>query len=208
MATKSQNAPAPGATRWVLIAVAGLVAAILGLSLSMLAFGPGPDRAQKLGGPFTLIDQNGREVTEAILKNRISLVYFGFTYCPDFCPTELYNMVAARAELRKLGVDPQLVFISIDPDRDRPKTMGDYVEVFGDDIIGLTGSPQQVAAAAKQYQAIYQKVPLGEDEATEPGDYTMSHSTQLYAVGRDAKVFHRFPAATPPDVIAQRVLKP
>ncbi|WP_298125362.1 SCO family protein [Brevundimonas sp.] len=136
----------------------------------------------RVGGPFTLTDQNGRPVTEAMLEGRWSLVFFGFTFCPDYCPTTLAMLEATRRELGDQGKDLQFVFITVDPGRDGPAEMKAYLdsEGFPPGVVGLTGTPEQIAAAAKAYAVVYEKV--GEGEA-----YTMNHSLAIWLMGPDGR---------------------
>jgi protein SCO1/2 len=135
-----------------------------------------------VGGPFQLVDQEGRTVDQTMLEGRWSLVFFGFTYCPDFCPTTLATLAATQAQLGADAEKMQIVFISIDPERDTPQALKDYLssDGFPRGVIGLTGTPDQVAAAAKVYRAYFQKV--GEGDA-----YTMNHSLTVYLMGPDGQ---------------------
>ncbi|RZJ17075.1 MAG: SCO family protein [Brevundimonas sp.] len=135
-----------------------------------------------VGGDFQLIDQDGRPVDQTLLDGKWSLVFFGFTYCPDFCPTTLATLKATQDRLGDRAKDLQIVFISIDPERDTPKMLKDYLssDGFPAGVIGLTGTPEQVAAAAKVYRAYFQKVGEGEG-------YTMNHSLTIYLMGPDGK---------------------
>jgi protein SCO1/2 len=135
-----------------------------------------------VGGPFQLVDQNGRTVDQTMLERRWSLVFFGFTYCPDFCPTTLATLAATQAQLGADAEKMQIVFISVDPERDTPQALKDYLssDGFPKGVIGLTGTPEQVAAAAKAYRAYFQKV--GEGDA-----YTMNHSLTVYLMGPDGQ---------------------
>ncbi|QQQ17424.1 SCO family protein [Brevundimonas vitis] len=135
-----------------------------------------------VGGPFQLVDQNGRTVDQTMLEGRWSLVFFGFTYCPDFCPTTLATLAATQAQLGADAEKMQIVFISVDPERDTPQALKDYLssDGFPKGVIGLTGTPEQVAAAAKAYRAYFQKV--GEGDA-----YTMNHSLTVYLMGPDGQ---------------------
>jgi len=153
-----------------------------------------------LGGAFSLTDQNGRAVTEADFAGRYLLVYFGFTYCPDVCPTELGVIASA---LDELGADAERVtpvFITIDPERDSVEAMADYVSRFHPRMVGLTGTPAQVAAAARAYRVFYAKV--SRPEMTE---YLMDHSSFIYLVGPDGRVRSLFRPQTAPEAIAQAV---
>ena len=134
----------------------------------------------QVGGPFQLVDQEGRPVDESLLEGKWSLVFFGFTYCPDFCPTTLAALEATKQRLGDKAKDLQIIFISVDPERDTPQALKDYLssDGFPEGVVGLTGTPEQVRAAADAYRAFYQKVGEGEG-------YTMNHSLTVYLMGPD-----------------------
>lgn len=135
-----------------------------------------------VGGPFTLTNQDGQVVDQSILKDKWTLVFFGFTYCPDYCPTTLGVLNAVQERMEDKAKDLQIVFVSIDPERDTPKLLKDYLssDGFPDGVIGLTGTPEQTARVAKAYRAFYQKVGEGEG-------YTMNHSLTVYLMGPDGQ---------------------
>ena len=135
-----------------------------------------------VGGDFQLTDQDGRPVDQTMLQGKWSLVFFGFTYCPEFCPTTLAELAAVRQRLGDRAEDLQIVFISVDPERDTQRQLKDYLssDGFPPGAIGLTGSPEQVAQAAKAYRAYYEKVGEGEG-------YTMNHSLTVYLMGPDGR---------------------
>ncbi|QYF86610.1 SCO family protein [Brevundimonas sp. PAMC22021] len=135
-----------------------------------------------VGGDFQLVNQDGQPVDQTILNGKWSLVFFGFTYCPEFCPTTLAEMAAVQQQLGEQARDLQMVFISIDPERDTPRALKDYLssDGFPQGTIGLTGTPEQVAQAARAYRAFYQKVGEGEG-------YTMNHALTVYVMGPDGK---------------------
>ena len=135
-----------------------------------------------IGGPFQLVDHEGRAVDESLLQGKWSLVFFGFTYCPDYCPTTLAALDATQARLGDRAKDLQIVFISVDPERDTPKALKDYLssDGFPEGVIGLTGTPEQVKAAADAFKAFYQKVGEGEG-------YTMNHTLTVYLMGPDGR---------------------
>ncbi len=141
-----------------------------------------------IGGPFTLVDQNGQSFSSDKLKGKPTLIYFGYTYCPDVCPTSLLLMETA---VEQLGPDAakkvNLVFITIDPERDTPELIKGYVSNFGPTIIGLTGTPDQVAAAARAYRVYYQKAP-----SKDGGPYLMDHSSILYLLDRNERFVTHF----------------
>jgi protein SCO1/2 len=127
------------------------------------------------GGPFNLVDQDGRPVDQTVLNGKWNVVFFGYTFCPDFCPTTLTTLGQAMQALGPKADDVRVVFISVDPDRDTPKELKTYLsaKVFPKNIIGLTGTPAQVAKVAKEYVVYYQK------DGTGP-NYTVDHSTAIY----------------------------
>ncbi len=135
-----------------------------------------------VGGPFQMVDQQGQAVDQTLLDGKWSLVFFGFTYCPDYCPTTLTALEATRRQLGSDADDLQIVFVSVDPERDTPQALGDYLssEGFPPGVIGLTGTPEQVAETARVYRAYYQKVGEGEG-------YTMNHSLTVYLMGPDGR---------------------
>jgi protein SCO1/2 len=153
-----------------------------------------------LGGPFTLVDQTGKTVTERDFAGRPLLVYFGFTYCPDVCPTELGTIAAALDAMGPAGERVTPVFISIDPERDTPAAMADYVTRFHPRMVGLTGSAEQVAQAARAYRVYYAKV-----QPRDSSSYLMDHSSFIYFVGPDGRVRSLFRPESTPDAIAATV---
>jgi protein SCO1/2 len=154
-----------------------------------------------IGGAFALTDQNGRSFTDADLKGKPSLIYFGYTFCPDACPTSLLLMETAAEKLGPGGPKKiNLVFITIDPGRDKPEQMKGYVTSFGPTIEGLTGTPEQIAAVAKAYRVYFQKVP-GKDGAP----YLMDHSSIIYLLDRHGRFVTHFTDQTTAETIAEAV---
>ena len=134
-----------------------------------------------IGGPFQLTDQAGQTVTDQNLKGRPTVIFFGFTHCPDICPTALLEISEV---LRKLGPDANRMsaaFITVDPERDTPSVMKDYLSSFEPQIRGLTGDPAAIAAAEKIYRVYAKKVPL------DGGEYTMDHSTVVYLMDKGGR---------------------
>jgi protein SCO1 len=127
-----------------------------------------------LGGPFTLVDTEGNAVTERVLAGRAHAIFFGFTTCPDVCPTTLAEMSVMLSELGPDAENLDVYFITVDPARDDPARLKSYLSAFGDRIAGLTGSEEQVAAVTSAYKVYHQKVP------TEGGDYTMDHTASVF----------------------------
>jgi len=138
-------------------------------------------RPSSVGGPFRLLDHNGRVVTDANFKGRPFLVFFGFTHCPDICPTALFEMSEV---LKRLGSDADktaALFISVDPERDTPEKLKDYVSSFHPRVFGLTGTPAEIEAVTRAYRAYAKKVPL------DGGGYTMDHSAIVYLMDKDGR---------------------
>jgi protein SCO1/2 len=153
-----------------------------------------------IGGPFRLVDQDGKPVDESLLKGKWSAVFFGYTFCPDVCPTNLQALAAAEAKLGPLAKNLQVVFVSIDPARDTPQQMKAYLSSkdFPPGTIGLTGTPAQVDRAAKVYRIYYQKVGSG-------SDYTMDHSDITYLMDPRGEFSAAIPYGETPDQIAAQV---
>lgn len=145
-----------------------------------------------VGGPFTLTDQNGKRVTEKDFLGKYMLVFFGYTYCPDVCPTELQVMMAALDAMGPEADKVQPVFVSIDPARDTPEVLKAYVSNFGPRLIGLTGTPDDVAAAAKAYRVYYAKA----GNSSSATDYLMDHSSIIYLMGPDGSFVKHVPYTT------------
>ena len=153
-----------------------------------------------LGGPFALVDETGKAVTEQDFAGRWMLVYFGFTYCPDVCPTELGTMAAAVDALGPAGEQVVPVFITIDPARDTPAALADYVARFHPRMRGLTGTPEQIAEVARRYRVYYAKA-----RRADLGDYLMDHSSFIYLVGPDGRVRSLFRPETSPEAMAATI---
>ncbi len=164
------------------MAASAVIAAGLGWSVTTWL---GDVKAQigsaAIGGPFNLVDDKGAPVTEAALRGRPSVIYFGYTFCPEVCPTTLSDL--ARW-MKALGPDADklnYVFVTVDPQRDTPKVMHEYVNAFDPRIRGFTGTPEQIAKVAQEYRVYYQRVP------TLDGGYVMDHASTLYLMGPDEK---------------------
>ncbi len=155
-----------------------------------------------IGGPFTLVDHNGKTVSDTDFKGRYMLLFFGYTFCPDVCPTALSSVSDA---LDILGDDADKIaplFITVDPERDTAEALKEYVGSFHPSITGLTGTPEQIASAAKGYRAYYSK------EADKEGDdkfYLVSHTAYLYLMGPDGAFLTAFRHETEPQVMADKI---
>src|SRR3990170_8534244 len=156
-----------------------------------------------VGGPFTLTDHTGRLVTEKDFAGRHMLILFGFTFCPDICPSGLQVMAAALDKLGKKAEKLTPIFITLDPERDTPRQLAQYVVSFHPRLIGLTGAPDEVDKAAKAYRVFYKKV---RDEKSTAA-YTIDHTALIYLMGPDGAYVAHFNHATSPDVLAERLAK-
>ncbi len=149
-----------------------------------------------IGGPFKLTDQNGQVVTDQDLKGHPFLVFFGFTHCPDVCPTTLFEVSEV---LRVLGPDAdrtRALFITVDPERDTPRVMKDYLSSFDPHLSGLTGDPAEIAAVAKAYRVYFKKVPQ------EDGGYTLDHTAIVYLMDKTGRFVSPFNLKRPTDAAA------
>jgi len=155
---------------------------------------------EPIGGAFTLIDQHGVRRTDADFRGKLMLVYFGFTYCPDICPTDLQAIGLAVDQLGAAGNQVQPLFVTLDPERDTPQLLADYVPMFHPRLIGLSGDASAIRAAARAYKVYYAKVPR-----TDGSDYTVDHSAFIYFLDREGRYLGYFPPGTPPDRIADAV---
>lgn len=185
----------------LLIAIIALVGA-LGVGLAYQLRGARPSEPPAVGGPFRLVDQNGREVDQRILDGKWSLVFFGFTHCPDVCPTTLFTLAETEDLLGPKAKDLQTVFISVDPERDTPEQVKAYLanDAFPRRTIGLTGSPAQVSEAAKAYRVYFQK-------AGEGPDYSVDHTTPTYLMNPRGRFVCVIPHGVTPEQAAERVSK-
>jgi protein SCO1/2 len=186
-----------------------LAASLIGLmvvgGLVWKASAPPPAPASQpvdIGGPFQLVDQDGRAVDEGVLKGKWSVVFFGFTYCPDVCPGTLQALNAAAEKLGPKARDFQIVFISVDPKRDTPAQMKAYLEGQGlrPGTLGLTGTAEQTAAAAKVYRAYFQIEGEGDD-------YTVNHSTMAYLMNPQGLFDRPLGYGMTPDQMADQIGK-
>jgi protein SCO1/2 len=170
--------------RLVTIIVVGFVVGAFGGLMALIAVNPAGSGGETagtalIGGPFTLVNQDGKTVTDKDFRGRFMLVFFGYTHCPDICPTELQVMAAA---MRKLGDKADRVvpvFITVDPERDTPSELKAYLKNFGDEFVGLTGTDAQIAKVAKEYKVAYSKRKEGQGG----NDYSVDHSSIIYLMG-------------------------
>lgn len=155
----------------------------------------------QMGGPFTLVNQDGRTVTPADFQGQLMVAYFGYSFCPDICPTELGNIAGAMDLLTPQEAERVTpTFFSVDPERDTPEHIKLYVSNFHPRMVGLTGSPEQVAEAARRFRVFYGKV-----ERPEMSEYLMDHSSFIYLIGEGGRVRTMLRPQSPPEAIAEAI---
>ncbi|MCB9960178.1 MAG: SCO family protein [Rhodospirillaceae bacterium] len=200
-------------TRLIRLAIAGAFAIMVaGVVTWYLNAGPGSATGSdgpvpqpsfaNVGGPFTLTDHTGAEVTDADYRGGYVLLYFGYTFCPDVCPTELWKIVQALGQMpEEVAAQVTPVLVTIDPQRDTPEALAQYVALFDPRMVGLTGTAEQIAAVADEYNVYYARV----DDAEDPSRYTMDHSVYTYLVGPDGTVRNVFTNGQTAEQIAEAV---
>lgn len=193
--------------RVLTIIVAGFLVGALGGAAALVLGGGAPQQAVTtsgkalVGGPFKLIGSAGETVTDADFRGRHMLVFFGFTHCPDICPAELQVISAALAELGPKAKNIVPIFITLDPERDTPEVMGEYVKNFGAEFVSLTGSPEAISEAAKAYRVAYSRFEQeGQDTSK---NYSIDHSALVYLMGPDGEYMTHFSYGTPAPKIAE-----
>ena len=198
----------PGMPRFAVLAA--MLAALLILAaggLFFYAWRTGPNGApasllaNAIGGPFHLIDQDGKPFTDADLKGKWRLVFFGYTHCPDVCPTTLNELSLALGKLGAKGAAIGIVFITVDPERDTPAVLKSYISSFDAPIVALTGTADGVREAARAYRVYYARHPRSD------GDYDMDHSAVIYLMDPQGHLATTFTPDSAGDVIASRLLK-
>ena len=197
----SKKAPRKQASRQLLYIVLGFALGLAGLTGLDYAVMPGRANlgSPEIGGSFSMIAQDGRMVTNADLAGRPYLVFFGYTHCPDFCPTALFDISAV---FKELGPDKKVaaLFVTVDPERDTPAILKAFLENFDSRIIGLTGDPRTTEAIAKAFRVYAKKVP-GE----KPGDYTVDHTGVVYLMDKRGKFVSAFNLQRPPQQAAHEL---
>ena len=180
--------------------VVGLVA--LGAA-AYTALAPAPRTAagSSIGGPFRLVSGDGGTVTDRDFRGAPFLVFFGFTHCPDICPTKLFELSEVFRDLGDKAPRVKALFVTVDPERDTPDAMKTYVASFGDRIVGLTGDRAEVDAMVKSYRAFAKKVPLAD------GDYTMEHTALVYLMDKEGRFVGSFDLSRGPAKAAQELLR-
>jgi protein SCO1/2 len=184
--------------RPLVIATAFAASLVVGLLVLFWAMGGVSKVAQPaaIGGPFQLTDQAGKAFTDKDLKGKPTLIFFGYTHCPDVCPTSLFEMSEVLRAMGKDADKVNAVFISVDPERDTPATMKDYLSSFDPHLEGLSGDPAETAKVITSYRVYAKKVP------TKDGDYTMDHTALIYLMDRDGRFVSPFNLKRTPEEAA------
>jgi protein SCO1/2 len=187
-------------SRVLLVLSAFLAGLVVFFTVILIVTGRNPapvvSAAANIGGPFRLIDQDGKPMTDQDLKGRPFLVFFGFTHCPDVCPTALFEVSEI---MRKLGPDAdrtRALFVTVDPERDTPEKLKDYLSSFDPHVIGVTGDAAAIAAVAKAYRVYSKKVPL------DGGGYTMDHTAIVYLMDKQGRFVAPFNLKRTPEAAA------
>ena len=196
-------------TRLIAFIVAGfLIGALAGAAVLLVTTPPGGQPVQSsgtalVGGPFSLVGTDGKPVTDRDFRGRYMLIFFGFTHCPDICPAELQVIAQALEQLGDKAKNVVPIFITLDPERDTPEAMGSYVKSFGPNFVGLTGSPEAIAAAAKAYRVSYAKVEDKESAA----DYGVDHSALVYLMDPKGRYVTHFSYGLSAEQMAEKLGK-
>ena len=164
-----------------------------------LTVGSAAEAEISYGGTFILVDQHGRPVTDENFRGKYMLIAFGYTHCPDICPTLLADMANAMTRLGPESGEITPIFVTLDPERDTPKVMADYVSSFSPRMVGLTGPEEYIASAAQKYHIKYEKHP------EKNGDYSIDHTAAIFLMGRDGKFLERFSSGVKTDEMVERI---
>ena len=171
--------------RILLLTAAFLAGLVLCFGVILIVTGrvsaPVAQQVAAIGGSFKLVDQDGRVVTDQDFKGRPYLVFFGFTHCPDICPTALFQVSEIMRALGRDADRTRALFITVDPERDTPRVIKDYLSSFDPHLTGLTGDPAEVAAVTKAYRVYFKKVPLDQ------GGYTVDHTAIVYLMDKEGR---------------------
>jgi cytochrome oxidase Cu insertion factor (SCO1/SenC/PrrC family) len=200
----------PTLVRRILLIAFAATAFLLAALIGRLVLGPGLFGGAEgglsgtplIGGPFALTDQNGRAVTDQTYRGKFMLIYFGYTFCPDFCPTSLQVMAEALEQLGPAAERVQPIFISVDPERDTVEQLASYIPSFGSRMVGLTGTIDQVTAAARAYRVYFKKA-----QSDTFADYGMDHSSIIYLMGPDGRYLTHFSHQATPEQVAAGIKK-
>ena len=175
--------------------------AFVAVILVVTGRGPGGPAASSVGGSFALVDHNGAGITDMAFRGKPFLVFFGFTHCPDVCPTTLFEVSEVMRSLGKDADRTAALFVSVDPERDTPAKMKDYLSSFDPHLIGATGDRAAIDAIVKAYRVYAKKVPTGND------DYTMDHTAIVYLMDKQGRFVAPFAIKRPPAEAAAELRK-
>ena len=195
--------------RLIAFVIAGfLIGAIAGAAVLLVANPQGGQPVQLsgaalIGGPFSLVGADGKPVTDRNFRGRYMLIFCGFTHCPDICPAELQVIAQALEQLGDKAKKVVPIFVTLDPERDTPEAMLNYVKSFGPNFVGLTGSPEAIAAAAKAYRVAYSKV----ENKDSAGDYSVDHSALAYLMDPEGRYVTHFSYGLSADQMAEKLEK-
>jgi protein SCO1/2 len=191
-------------TRRLAIPLAAFLLSLVVLGITAVLTLTAPSRSTgtaNVGGPFTLLNQDGRTVTDREFLGRPHLVFFGFTHCPDICPTKLFEISEALRATGQKGRALRALFITVDPERDKPEVLKSYLGSFDDRIVGLTGDAEAIQNTVRAYRGFARKVPIKD------GDYTMEHTALVYLMDRNGRFVGSFNLNRPPAEAAQDLLR-
>ncbi len=194
--------------RYSLIAIAAAAVAVAAVAAWHLTPMPGGGEEAstqapvKIGGPFEMTAHTGESVTERSFDGKFRLIFFGYTFCPDVCPTTLNSVALTLDALGDNAAAVQALFITVDPARDTPEVLAEYTAAFHPDILGLSGSPEQTTAIAKSYKAYFARV---EDGDNDPEAYLMDHTVFIYLMGRDGEFLSLFSYPADPQDMATKI---
>ena len=182
--------------------VAGLVVFLAVFLFATGQFGPGGPGPSAIGGPFKLVDQDGKTITDKDMLGKPLLVFFGYTHCPDICPTTLFELSEVLHAMGKDAGRIHALFITVDPERDTAAVMKDYLSSFDPHLRGATGSPQAIETVEKDYRVVARKVPVGDK-----GDYSMDHSALVYLMDKQGRFVAPFNLKRSPAEAAEALRK-
>ena len=185
--------------------IATLLALVLAACQAESPAGDPPLAGAAIGGPFELVDSNGETVRWSDFDGKYRMVYFGYAYCPDVCPLDVQRMMRGFAEFAEeepeLAAQVQPIFVTIDPQRDTPAVVGEFTSAFSDDLLGLTGTPEQIDTAAKAFSVYYARGQGSEE------NYLMDHSRAAYLMGRKGEPIALLPVEQSPQAVAAELDK-
>lgn len=177
----------------------GLLAAVAQATWPQPATAAQTESDLAIGGPFALTTHKGVRLSDADLRGKPYALFFGFTHCPEVCPTTLFELAGAVAELGPVADGLNVVFVTVDPERDTPEYLASYLATFNERFIGLRGTPDEVAAVARAFKATYRKVPLEGD------DYTMDHTAIVYLIDAQGRYFDRIEYLAPHELQVEKL---